>query len=512
MKDLASGLQTILRPPRWAAAFLMCAAVWGQSVPIPDGVRRDGKETGQPLDLGQQPEGEAPAPPVPLNPPVKEWGTGSGKSYLIPALEIPAFLTLLSLYDRHAYPDQMEDGKKVYSSTFPSTWDHITQQHWVIDQDPFAINQFMHPYQGSVFHGFARSAGLNYWEATAYDNLGSLTWKMAGETDPPSINDQIATGIAGSFFGEALFRMASLLFEQDETSPSFLRKLGGTLLSPSAGFNLYVFGDRFTPVFSSGNAAVFSWLQLGAGLQSNQNDQGVISRINRNQAMLTFSMSYGLPGKAGYTYTRPFDYFHFEFDALANTDNLVDNVMIRGLLLGTDYEAGESVDGIWGLYGGYDYISPYIFRVSTTSLSLGTTLQAKLSSHMTLQGTLLGGGGYGAAGNVTPVGDRDYHYGFTPQALAAVRLIFGRTAMLDATGRYYYVSGTGSDNPGGNESVHRLNAGLTFRLFGNQGFGIHYISSSRSAHYPGLPDSHQSVGTVALVYTLLGRTGFGAIR
>ena len=51
----------------------------------------------------------------------RAWGTGIGKSYLIPALEIPAFLLLLNGYDRLAYPDLKEpDGKKTYSTT-PST-------------------------------------------------------------------------------------------------------------------------------------------------------------------------------------------------------------------------------------------------------------------------------------------------------------------------------------------------------------------------------------------------------
>jgi len=451
-------------------------------------------------------------PLVPATRPHREWGTGAGKSYVIPAVENTAFLTVLSLYDRQAYPDQTENGIKVYRSTGSSTWDHIRKEHWVIDQDPFAVNQFMHPYQGSVFHGFARSAGLNYWQALAYDNAGSYTWKMAGETDPPSFNDQIATGIAGSFFGEALFRMSNLLFEADETSPSFFRKVGGTLVSPAAGFNRYVFGDRFSSVFSSHDPATFSWLQLGEGLQSNQNDQGIKSTTARNQAMATFSLGYGLPGKDGYTYDRPFDYFHFEFDLLANSGTSVDNVMLRGLLLGTSYQLGEAVDGIVGLYGGYDYISPYIFRVSSTSVSIGTTYQAQLSDPVTLQGSLLAGIGYGAAGNITPVGQRDYHYGVDPQALAAIRLIIGRFAMLDATERYFYVSGSGSDNPGGNESIHRLNTGLTVRLFGHQAIGFQYIASSRSAHFPGQADSHQSVGTVALVYTLLGKTGFGAVK
>ena len=45
--------------------------------------------------------------------PVLFWETGAGKSYLIPALEIPAFLVLLNGYARLAYPDSVEpDGKK----------------------------------------------------------------------------------------------------------------------------------------------------------------------------------------------------------------------------------------------------------------------------------------------------------------------------------------------------------------------------------------------------------------
>ena len=56
-------------------------------------------------------------------------------------------------------------------------------------------------------------------------------------------------------------------------------------------------------------------------------------------------MSYGLPGKPGYSYTRPFDYFHFELTTLGNTDNPVENVMIRGLLFGKDYAVGNPIAG-----------------------------------------------------------------------------------------------------------------------------------------------------------------------
>ena len=437
--------------------------------------------------------------------------TGTDKSYLIPALEIPAFLLLLNGYDRLAYPNDVEGGKKVYDTDFSTFREHVVHGPWRVDQDAFAMNQFAHPYQGSMYQGFARSAGLNYWESLIYTNVGSFLWETGGETTNPSINDQFASGIGGSFFGEALFRMASLVLEGDGGTPGFWRELGATMISPPTGINRLAFGDRFSPVFPSHNPATFWRLRLGASINANLN-QGGASTITQNEATADFSMAYGLPGRPGYSYKRPFDYFHFEFTTLGNADNPFDNVMIRGLLLGKDYAAGDSYRGIWGLYGGYDYISPHIFRVSSTSLSLGTTYQWWLSPAVALQGSALGGVGYAAAGNVTGVGERDYHYGVAPQGLVALRLILGDRAMLDLTGRAYSLTGMGGEDPGGREAIDRLNMGFTYRIYGRHALGIQYIMSDRDAQYPDRADSHQSAGTISLVYTFLGKPGFGAVE
>jgi hypothetical protein len=441
------------------------------------------------------------------------WEKGKGKSYLIPALEIPAFLILLNVYDRLAYPNSVEpSGEKTYNSNLSTFWDHLVHEPWGIDTDSFAMNQFGHPYQGSMYQGFARSAGLNYWESLLYTNVGSFLWEMGGETTNPSINDQIASGIGGSFFGEALFRMASLVLEGDGEKPGILRELGATILSPPTGINRFAFGDRFKPVFPSHDPATFWRLRLGVSQNTDMSDQGGSETIKQNEATLDFSMAYGLPGKPGYSYTRPFDYFHFEFTSVSTSDNPLTDIMIRGLLLGKKYEAGNAYRGIWGLYGGYDYISPHIFRVSSTSVSLGTTFQWWLSRAIALQGSALGGVGYAAAGNVTQVGDRDYHYGVAPQGLLALRLILGDRAMFDLTGRAYYLSGVGGNDPGGTENIDRVNMGLTVRIYGRHALGIQYITSIRNAQYPDRVDSHQTTGTVSLVYTLLGGDGFGAVE
>jgi hypothetical protein len=450
--------------------------------------------------------GAAPAPArseVPKT--VLSWETGAGRSYVIPAVEVIGYLFLLNQFDRH-----FVEPKEVYRTGTESFWKNLTDSKWVVDSDPFATNQFLHPYGGSVYYGLARSAGLNFWESFAYAAAGSFLWEMGGETGPPSINDQISTPIGGSFLGEPLFRMASLLLESGGGTPGFWRELGAAVISPPTGFNRLVFGNRFDDVFPSRDPAVFARFELGASLSALAHAPNVSRGIRQNEGTADFSIAYGLPGKPGYSYTRPFDYFDFQFRAASA--NTFENIMTRGLLFGTDYAAGDAYRGVWGLYGSYDYIAPQIFRVSSTALSLGTTAQWWLSDAIALQGTALGGVGYGAAGSIHGTGERDYHYGATPQGLLALRLILGDVAMLDVTGREYYVSGVGSTENRGSETIARGTASFTLRVYGRHALAVQYIASARDAHYPDIPDRHQTVGTISLAYVFLGDTRFGAVE
>ena len=141
---------------------------------------------------------------------------GAEKSYVIPAVELIGYLFLLNQFDRH-----FVEPKNVYRTGTESFGKNLTDAKWVIDTDPFATNQFLHPYGGSIYYGLPRSTGLNFWESFAYASVGSFLWELGGETGAPSINDQITTPIAGSFLGEPLFRMASLLLENDGRRPGF---------------------------------------------------------------------------------------------------------------------------------------------------------------------------------------------------------------------------------------------------------------------------------------------------
>ena len=455
----------------------------------------------------------SPAAPqaVPIGPPDLEgpkpspsWEMRHGRSYLIPALEIPAYGFLLNLYDRH-----YTEPKDEYRTTGNTIRTHLTDSKWVLDNDQFSINQFLHPYGGTVYFGLARSAGLNFWESWLYAGAGSFLWEISGEKTLPSINDQITTTFGGTFLGEPLFRMANLVLESDhEGKPGFWRELAAAVISPPTGFNRLAFGNRFDEVYPSHNPATFMRLQVGGTLTSSS--QNVSSSVKQHGAIGDFTFTYGLPGKPGYTHTRPFDYFDFHLTGV--TSNTIENIDTRGLLIGTSYASGNSTRGIWGLYGSYDYIVPQIFRVSTTALSLGTTWQTWLSEYVALQGTALGGVGYGAAGSIKRTGERDYHYGATPQALLGLRLILGDRAMFDVTGREFYVTGLLSSEPHGRENIMRADGSFTLRIFDRHGIAIRYVLSHRDASYPLVDYRDQTVSSVSLMYVLLGKSGFGAVE
>jgi hypothetical protein len=421
------------------------------------------------------------------------------KSYAIPAAEIFVFDFLLNQYDRHVVGEEFNVG--------PSSIRRNLGHGWVVDSDPYQVNQVGHPYQGSFYHGFARSAGLNYWESLGYTFAGSLLWEYAGETTPPSKNDQVASGIAGSFFGEALFRMAHLVLDSDSRMPQGWREFGAALVSPPTAFNRWLYGNRFE-TFDSHDPAYYSRLQVGAS-GTTQNTQGSAKELKRNEGQVDFALDYGLPGDPDYSYRRPFDYFNFQLTA--STANALENLMTRGLLAGRSYQAGSNYRGVWGLYGSYDYIAPQLFRVSSTALSLGTTAEWWLTRELALQGTALLGAGYAAVGTIHGDSDRDYHYGVAPQSLLALRFIYANRASLDLTAREYFVTRVLSAERAGRDNIARGEATLTWRVSGNHGIALKYLLSRRDASYPDLGDRTQTRGTVGLYYTLLGHEQLGAV-
>jgi hypothetical protein len=437
--------------------------------------------------------------PLPPDEGVRPQDGGSHKSYIVPAVEIVAMDAAVNLAGRLLIdPASFE--------VTPGSIRRNLRGPWVVDDDPFQINQFGHPYQGAMYHGIARSNGLGYWPSAAYTVAASALWEVAGETTPPSRNDQIASGIAGSFLGEPLFRIARLLLERADDRPGAWRKLGSVLASPPAGINHLLFGD---PAGSRAPDAVpFSDIRAQFGVTAiTTGGSGAVSSLALQRPRLALSMDYGYPGNGSYRHERPFDYFRIETSVSSEG---LEHLSTRGLIAGTDYGSGR-LDGIWGLYGGYDYFAPDDFRFSSTALAFGTTLQAPVLESLTVQSSVVGGAGYVAALSLDRTAG-DYHYGVAPQALVNLRLIAGRRAAVDLTAREYFVTALGGFGTGRRDLIFVGDAWFAVRVHRRHALGLTCQVAGRSSDFLELPDRTQARTTVGVYYTFLGSGGFGAVR
>jgi hypothetical protein len=450
----------------------------------------------------QHPRAVPDAPGAAPEKPVSGQAARPWKSYGATALEIAGFQFVLNRVD-HAFVKPDDYGVSVGSIR------RNLHSGWVEDRDPFEINQMGHPYQGSVYYGIARSNGLDFWESMGAAFAGSAVWEIAGETTPPSRNDQITTSFGGSFLGESLYRMANLVLERGYGLSPGWREAAAAGISPSLGFNRWARPGRHAPIWDSHDPAVFGRVQLGATVRSRGN-AGPSLAARRNEIAGDFALDYGLPGKPGYTYRRPFDYFQFRLRM--SSAQGVESLSSRGLLFGAPYEAGERVSGIAGLYGGYDYLSPQLFRIASTGLTLGSNVQWRVANALTLQAHGAGGIGYTSTGTVRPSAAGQYTYGFAPQAMLSLRLIGGDRLALDLGERAFFDGKLATPQGKGSDRVLRSEAALTYRIRGHHGLTLKYLSSRRSYTLASAPGSEQRHDTVGLYYTWLPAHGLGAVN
>src|SRR5450631_4250878 len=99
----------------------------------------------------------------------------------------------------------------------------------------------------------------------------------------------------------------------------------------------------------------------------------------------------------------------------------------------------------------------------------------------------------------------------TPQAILALRLIFGDRVSIDTSVRDYYISRIAASESTGSENMGRADISITVRAYNLHGITLRYVESRRDGTYASFPTSHQSIGTVSLSYTLLGQTRAGAV-
>jgi hypothetical protein len=184
---------------------------------------------------------------------------------------------------------------------------------WVVDNDPFSVNQFGHLYQGTIYYGFASYEPELLGSAGVYAR-GQCAVEIAG--GHPTVKKRPDRHWdRRDLPGEPLFRISNLLLERaDGTHTGWRGRLGAALISPH-GLQPARVWRRFDTVFGR-DAAYYSPAAsrklLGA------------SPIKVLPATSTVwatapAMSYRLPGQR--VTMRPFDYFDFEVTAATSTSS-----------------------------------------------------------------------------------------------------------------------------------------------------------------------------------------------
>ncbi len=438
-----------------------------------------------------------PAPPAPPLP----W-----QHWVVPALEGSALslglLAFSNLVTRMPFAELTS--ATVVANLRPSAW--------TFDVDYYLTNQFGHPYQGSWYFSAARSSGLSFWWAALYTLLHSLAWELFFETEPPSVNDQITTPIGGSLLGEALHRAARQLRNGD--GPRWLTAIGATLLDPFGALNLALLGDppqedvTLTPLF-------VRW-QFGASASV------VVDRVDAQprdrslpQALIAVLLVSGPPWDPRTNYDAPLSYFDLRAD-LSFPSKVVGNLFIRGLLAGRRFgDRHGPMQGVWGLFGDYDYAAAAIVRASAVGLGPGFILQHRLAPKLYLQGGgLLGASPFAAAGqllDVSPDLGRDYHVGPGLQSILDLRLVQPDWFALELSVRNWLVVGAYIP-PSGFESITYGTVALSVSLWRWLGAGAEFTLSDRRATFTGNPSQYDTGFAFRLTLNVLSEPFFGVTQ
>ncbi|MBM7114784.1 DUF3943 domain-containing protein [Archangium primigenium] len=406
--------------------------------------------------LSQEPEATASEIPPQEEPPrAPPADAPLRRDYLVPALEGVA--VNLGIFTFHNLLT-LEPFALISWDTVKSHFDG--RAGWTFDVDNFVVNQFAHPYHGSVAFAAARSSGVPFWQSGVYTFVSSLMWEYFAENEAPAINDQITTTLGGIFLGEVLHRTYRVVIPEGGGRVSPLRRLTGVLLSPASALNDWIFGGEVSPGDIDAAPPLYFTLTPGLSLTTRlreRTENGPRLLVDQGaQVTIGGELTYGAVGDPLWRYHRPFSYF----DASASVTfpgTIMGDIYIRGLVVGSQYGGATSrLRGLWGLFGLYDFGANNIVQVSSVGVGLGTTLQWNLGRRVYLQGTaIVAGLGFAAAGSLGLESKlvRDYHIGPGVAGVLEARLVRPGLGMLRLRAREWQVNGGVYTEPRGFEAI-----------------------------------------------------------
>ena len=395
------------------------------------------------------------------------------KRYWQAAAEVTGINVGVQLFDRYALNSD-------FAQTTLRTLKRNFTDGMVWDNDFFITNMFAHPYHGNLYFNAARTNGLSFWESAPYALAGSAMWEFLGETEPPAINDIIATSCGGMAIGEMTHRLSlTLLDDRTHGFPRFLREAAAAIVNPIQGLHRIISGDAWrlrrdhyryhdygeTPVDASVSVG---WRYLA--------DDGALFRgIHAPYVNLTLTYGTSVDGDKHKT---PYDFFDIEANsAFGGGQPMVNTLNIVGRLWSTPVLDKKGMAGEFGIYQHFNYydakpiedgsdLTPY--RISEAAgfgpgfiFSLPEMgYLSKMEQRIFASGILLGG----TKSDFFNVIERDYNMGSGFSVKSKTQLDFGKYGRIILNAKYFrlwtwkgYEDRNLQDYVDGSRDLHYLN-------------------------------------------------------
>lgn len=264
--------------------------------------------------------------------------------------------------------------QKDYARINPDYWKRNLREGWDWDHNHWAINFYGHPYQGSMYYAAARSAGYGFYRSLLWAGLGSFTWEYFAETEYPAPNDLVSTAIGGSMYGEVLYRLSRLFYNNSEAP--WYKQLAAFILEPAGFLQRKAFGNRDHLI---GWVPIEFTLALGGGSRfgsdyrfgSHAADE-LDKEWNDHFSLVKGHLEYGKP----YTIVKqPFDYFTMDAVWEAGNEGAVLQLDVMGKLK----NAGIHGNGHWLDFSlNLDYDSFYGDLATVSTISIGGAMDLAL--------------------------------------------------------------------------------------------------------------------------------------
>ncbi|MBR6121425.1 MAG: DUF3943 domain-containing protein [Prevotella sp.] len=368
------------------------------------------------------------------------------KGYLQAAAEVTAINVGVQLFDRYAL-------KSDFAQTTLRTLKRNFTDGMVWDNDFFITNMFAHPYHGNLYFNAARTNGLSFWESAPYALLGSAMWEFLGETEPPAINDIMATTCGGMAIGEMTHRLShTILDDRDRGFNRFLREAVATIINPIQGLHRIISGDAWRVKSRNYRYHDFNKIPVDVSFSVGWRylaDDGALFR-GVHAPYLNFTLAYGT-SVDGETHKTPYDFFDLEANAaFGGGQPSVNTLNIVGRLWSTSILDKKDMVGEFGIYQHFNYydakpiedgseLTPY--RISEAAgfgpgfiFSLPQMgYLSKMEQRIFVSGILLGG----TKSDYFNVIERDYNMGSGFSVKSKTQLDFGRYGRIILNAKYF---------------------------------------------------------------------------